>query len=340
MKKSKLYIPNSCLKKMEQNPEISLDKSQGIVIIVHNFNHINDNNITNNYFIIRHNSANTRKNYINSKNYDFTFCNEDPILLEDEIKYEYLKYSISNYTLYPNNSLDIDKILYGRQYGIDLFDRYSSFLKDICFKFKSEKGTDVTLESRIEDYFQNITFCDDKENSHYISYNYSFDTGFFTYRCAFGYYKDEEDKSSYIDEIDSGLKSLIDVSNFKVIQCYKKFLNLRDIITNYGGMICIFVLIIQIVCFLIFCFCGIKPIENKIDDLIILGKVMIRRLSLFKGTNVGKFQEGEDKLIDIGKIMGKKVNIWGLIKKLRLKRMQKEQEEKEKEKKKKKKNKI
>ena len=32
-----------------------------------------------------------------------------------------------------------------------------------------KNGFDVTLESRLEDYYQNITFCDDKENSHFTA---------------------------------------------------------------------------------------------------------------------------------------------------------------------------
>ena len=327
MRKSKLYIPNSCMKKLETNPDIFLDKSKGIVIMVYDSNNLNDNNITDNYFIIRHNSKNSSINYINSKDFDFSFCHEDPILFEDELQIQNIKYANAN------NAIDIDKILYARKNGIDLFNRYSSFFDNICIKFKSERGTDVTLESRVEDYFQNITLCDDKENSHYMAYNYSSDTGIFTYRCAFGYYKNEEDKSSYIDKIDAGLKSFVDVSNFKVINCYKQFLNLRDIIKNYGGMICIFVLLIQIVCFLIFCFCGIKPIKEKLDDLFILGKVIIRRLSILPG---GHIQEGGSLFnINLSEKLGRKVNLWGQIKKLRERRLLKERQEREKKEKKK-----
>ena len=93
--------------------------------------------------------------------------------------------------------------MYGKKYGVDLFNPNSEFFNDICFKFTSEKGFDVPLESRVEDYYQNITFCDDRKNSHYITCNYSSIKATFTFRCAFGYYKNEGDKSSYLDTIDS-----------------------------------------------------------------------------------------------------------------------------------------
>ena len=189
MRKSKLYIPKSCMEEMEKNAEIKLDKNKGVVILVSDTNNMNKNNISDNYFIIRHNSASTKKPYINSKYYDFNFCNKDPILYENEISISDLTY---NYT--DNKPIDISTILYGKRFGIDLFDPYNDFFNDICFKFTSEKGTDVTLDSRVEDYYQNITFCDDKKSSHYLSYNYSEKTNSITYRCAYGFYQSEKDK--------------------------------------------------------------------------------------------------------------------------------------------------
>ena len=287
-RKSKLYIPNSCLEKMESHEKIKLDRSKGIVVLVSDSNRLNKNNISNNYFIIRHNSENSEIKYINSKNFDFSFCSKDPILFEDEIKIDNLRY---NYT--DNKTLDINTLLYGRKYGIDLFDIYNDFFNDICFKFKSEKGSDVTLESRVEDYYQNITFCDEKESSHYLGYNYSENKRTISYRCAYGFYKNENEKSSYIDIVDSEIKEYVSVSNVKVITCYKQFLNLKDIIKNYGGGICIIVLIIQIICFLLFCFLGIKYIRSQLEDLFYLGSEIIKRKSLMKETNLNIEKEND-----------------------------------------------
>ena len=319
MRKSKIYIPNSCLEKMETNDNIKLNRNKGIVVLVYNSQERNQNNIADKYFIIRHNSEGSNKKLINSKTFDLSFCHKDPILFEDEESIDDLRYSETD-----TEPIDINTILYGRKFGIDLFDPYSDFLNDICFKFTSEKGTDVPMDSRREDYYQNITFCDDYENSHYLAYNYSSITKKITYRCAFGYYEDAKDKSGYLDIIDNELKNLVSVSNIKVITCYRKFLNLRDIITNYGGMICILVLLIQIVCFLIFCFSGIKPIEEKLENLFVLGASILKGLMNMVALNTEK-----DNLID-GKPK-KKFNLWGTIRKIiQKKKEQKEKEEKEK----------
>ena len=302
MRKSKLYIPQACMEKMEKNDEIKLDKNKGVVILVSDFNNTNKNNITDNYFIIRHNSASTNKPYINSKNYDFNFCNKDPILYENEISISDLKYSYAN-----DEPIDIDTILYGKRFGIDLFDPYNDFFNDICFKFTSEKGTDVTLDSRVEDYYQNITFCDDKKSSHYLSYNYSEKTNIITYRCAYGFYENEKDKHSYLDIIDTELKTFASVSNIKVITCFRQFLNLRDVVANYGGMICILVLFIQIICFLIFCFKGIKSIRKQIDDLFNLGNEIIKKQStIFKDVKLNiekeEREESNEKILNTKEI--------------------------------------
>ena len=299
MRKSKLYIPNSCLEQMEKPEHFNLDRNNGIVIMIYDSNNLNDNNITDNYFIILHIGSDGTTKYITSKTDDLSFCNKDPILFEDEVKIEYLRYNYTDTT--PIN------ILYGRKFGIDLFDRYSNFLSDICFKFTNEKGCDVTLESRVEDYYQNISFCDDRENSHYLTYNYSEDKNTFTYRCAFGFYQNEKHKSSYLDKIDTELKSLVSVSNLKVITCYKQFLNLKDIIKNYGGMVCILVLIIQIICFLIFCFVGIKPIKEKVKNLLKLGKEIISRLSKV-GINLD-IEKEDDKDKSVEQNNNKKFNL-------------------------------
>ena len=323
-KKSKLYIPNSCLEKMEKAPNLLLDKNKGIIILVQDFNNPNNNNISDEYFIILYYNTNFPIKHISSKNTDFSFCNEDPILFDNEIKIEYIKYSNDN-----NKKLDINKILYGRKLGIDLFNPYNDFLNDICFKFKSEKGTDVTLESRVEDYYQNITFYDDKENSHYISYNYSQSKKTITYRCSFGYYKNDADKSSYLDVIDTELKSLVSVSNLKVITCYKQFLNLKDIIKNYGGMICIIVLIIQIVCFLMYCFQGINPIKQKVNNLFILGKAIVKRLSrLVLHIEIPKDFNNDKPNEEILEKQKKKFNLWGQIKLLRQRGLLRQQKNK------------
>jgi len=263
-KKSKLYIPESCMEAMEQEEKIKLDKSKGIVIIVFNYNKINLNNIPETFFVIRQTGEDSRLKYINSKTFDLSLCHEDPILLDDTISIYDLRYNLSD-----NTTVDIDKIIYAKKLKIDLFDPHSDFLNDICFIFTSEYGTDVTLESRLEDYYQNITLCDENSSSHYMEFNYSETEKALTYRCAYGFYENEEERLSYVDNVDSKMKMIFQSSNIKVITCFSELLDIRNFLTNYGAIICILTFIIQIILYIQFCCQGTAPLENQIKNEIL-----------------------------------------------------------------------
>jgi hypothetical protein len=109
-------------------------------------------------------------------------------------------------------------------------------------------------------------------------------------------------------------------------------LNLRDIVKNYGGMICIIVLIIQLVCFLIFCFSGIKPIKNKLKDLFKAGAAIIKRL-IGRNIKVKQPKNNKSKKNKKGK-QKKKFNLWGtvrlILKKKKIDREKKEQQNQQK----------
>ena len=258
--KSKLYIPTYCLEAMKKDENIKLDKDNAIIVLAINNGNKNDNNLPEIFFIIRQNNPNSNKKYINSKNFDFSLCHKDQILLDLEVGIEDLQYA-------DETPINIDKILFAKKSKIDLFDPHSEFLDDICFRFTSENKRDVTLESRVEDYYQNITLCNEKEGSHYMGFNYSTENEKIEYRCSFGFYESEEQKESYIEDIDAKVKFLFSSSNIKVITCYELLLNIKDFFHNYGGLICFFVLVAQAILHINFCCTGIIPLEKKVEDL-------------------------------------------------------------------------
>ena len=256
--KSKLYISEKCIKAMEN--KYQFDRSNAISIFVSDRNKLNKYNISENYFVIRNIGGTI--NIMNSQRFDFSICHEDPILLDLKINIDNLKYDTND-----NTQINIDRIMYAKKLKIDLFDPNSKFLNDICFKFTSEIGTDVTLETRYSDYYQNIILCDENKNAHYIGFNYSTEDKMLSYRCAFGFYGNIKEKKSYIENIDSKMNMVFSNSNFKVITCYKEILNLRILIYNYGGIICILVFFIQIILYIEYCCKGIKPLQEKIDNM-------------------------------------------------------------------------
>ena len=262
IQKSKLYISGTCLKVMEENENVKLDKSKSIIVIIKNFNQLSVNNLPDIYFIIRQSNPNSPIKYINSKYFDFSLCHGDPIYLDTQVNINDLKYDLEVET-----PIDIKKITYAKKLKIDLFDPHSPFLDDICFKFTSENKKDVPLDSRFEDYYQNITLCNETLSSHYIGFNYSSEDEILTFRCAYGFYKDEEDKKTYIDNIDDKMKFIFKTSNIKVIMCFKELLNIREIIHNYGGFICLFVFLLQVILYIAFSCKGTQYLEEEIQEM-------------------------------------------------------------------------
>ena len=264
--KSRLYISETCIKALESR--FSFSREKALVIIVSDHNQINKYNLSENYFVIRNDGGSV--NYMNSQTFDFSACHEDPILLDSFANINELKYDENDDT-----PINIDRIKYAKKLKIDLFDPHSEFLNNICFKFTSEIGTDVTLETRYTDYYQQILLCDDNKNAHYIGFNYSSEDNMIRYRCAYGFYQNPKEKKSYINSIDSKVNMVFSNSNFKVITCYKEILNFKNLKNNYGGAICFLVLIIQLILYFKYCYKGVKPLEEKIEDMFKTGNILL-----------------------------------------------------------------
>ena len=269
---SKIYISEECMNLIKDN--INVNISNGMVMIISNNNKLNSNGLPERYFAIRFSGSGLYK-YLNSTKYDFSICNNNPILLNMSININEIKAfkkkekeKPNEPDIYEETKINIERVLYAKSVNVDLFDPHSEFLEDICFKFKSEKNTDLTLETRLLDYYQNVTLCDNRLNAHYMSFNYSEIENTLYYCCAYGYYKDEKDKMTYIDKLDAKMNIVFTNSNFKVINCYKELLNHKNFVKNIGELICIFVLIMQLIFFFQFCFEGTTPLKKQIKKLI------------------------------------------------------------------------
>ena len=265
--KSKLYIPGACLEAMEKDEKIKLDKTKAVVILVYNYNKMTINNLPDIFFVMRQVNEGSEVKYMNSKTFDFSLCHIDPILFDNQININTLKYGKDSNTTNTTDEINIERILYARKLKIDLFDPHSEFLNDICFKFTSENKTDVTLDSRLEDYYQNITLCNESLSAHYMEYNYSTKEQILTFRCAYGFYESLEQKESYIDNIDSKMKFLFSTSNIKVITCFEQLFNVRELVHNYGGIICLVVILVQIILYIVFCCKGTKSLVDKMEKV-------------------------------------------------------------------------
>ena len=99
-------------------------------------------------------------------------------------------------------------------------------------------------------------------------FNYSDLNRTLVYTCAYGFYKDEKEKNDYIEKIDEKVNLVFRNSNFKVITCSDELFKNKNILSNYGLMICAFVLLMQIIFFLSYFCVGTKPLKKQINKLI------------------------------------------------------------------------
>ena len=263
-----IYISTECIEKLTH--QINLDKSSGYIFIVTNKLNKNINGLEDYYFIIRQSGDESKIKYVNGHSFDFSFCNSDPIILKKSININQIKkYKFFSETNeYKYIDLDVEQILYAESKNIDLFDINSEFFNDICYKFNSINNTDVTLETRNNDYYQNITLCNISLGAVYISSEYDNTTSIFTYKCAYGYFKSAAESNELIDEINNKMNKIFTSSNIKVITCYSEIFNYSNILKNYGEIICLSVFVIQLFMFFIYMCMGTKPIQKEVDKFL------------------------------------------------------------------------
>ena len=160
-------------------------------------------------------------------------------------------------------------------YGYNIFNENDSFYNDICTKYTSEDGKDVTLNDRRNEIYglvSNINLCQKGCNLEY----YNSTTKQAKCNCA-----TQNEDSSFITDIDEiknnffNKDSLVSLfskglmsSNFMVLKCYKLAINFKDHINNYGCIIISILLFFFILFLLIYVIRGNKSISKFIQIIL------------------------------------------------------------------------
>ena len=152
--------------------------------------------------------------------------------------------------------------------GYDLFNENDSFYNDICTPYKSENGTDVLLNDRKNDYFNNNeTTC--QANCSYSNFNIENQY----LKCECNIVTEEKIDTVEPEKFNGKIiyKSFYEVlkySNFKVLKCYKLVFDLNSLFKNYGSIIIICYFLIYLFFLFIFIIKGISPIEIEISNIL------------------------------------------------------------------------
>ena len=156
------------------------------------------------------------------------------------------------YEITDDSLLNKSMISYFDNLGIDIFNKNDSFFNDLCYPF-SISDSDIILEDRLSDIYQNYSFCDigceydemDLNNMSVIC------------RCKVKTEINTEVDNIYFGEM---IQQTFKASNIGVLRCYNLVFNFKNKIKNLGFIIFLILVIIHIICFIIYFTRGINPI--------------------------------------------------------------------------------
>ena len=122
--------------------------------------------------------------------------------------------------------------------GIDIYNISDPFFHDVCFSFTNHEGDDVSINDRVEYYYQNVNICD--ENCEYKGINYNEgDDNYGEAECECKIINDfltEALDNPLTEEIFDVLRT----ANFELFKCYKQVFNTKNWAKNFGGWIVFF----------------------------------------------------------------------------------------------------
>ena len=156
------------------------------------------------------------------------------------------------YDIKNDSLLNQTMISYFSEFGIDIFNRNDSFFNDLCYPF-SVSNSDVILQDRLLDIYQNFSLCDDG-----CEYD-EIDMENMSVTCSC---KVKTEINTEISELKLGkiVQTTFQDSNLGVIRCYNLVFSLKNKLHNYGFFISLFFFIIHIICYIYYFIKGIKSI--------------------------------------------------------------------------------
>ena len=170
--------------------------------------------------------------------------------------------------------------------NIEKYNPNSNYYNDICSKATSNKGTDISLNDRKEEYFeQNMTLCEEK--CELINYNYSIKK----IKCSCEIKKELsliEDIKFDKNELYKRFIDIKNIINITLLKCFKNVLSKDSIKKNYGFFIFLTINILFIISTCIFYFKNYYYIIKEINEIILAKKCkkIIKRRKKIKKFNI------------------------------------------------------
>ena len=175
----------------------------------------------------------------NKNELDLSYCSNVQI----KINYQIKDPSILNNSLI-NSFSDL---------GIDILNINDDFFNDICYTY-GDNDTDIILEDRLKDIYQNYSICDD--NCKYDKINIQ--TNMIECSCNV---KTNISSNNETTNFANMVLTTFKNTNFAVIKCFKLVFSIEGITGNFGFYIFLILIIIHIPLIIIYFLYGINPIK-------------------------------------------------------------------------------
>ena len=185
---------------------------------------------------------------------EYAVFNEDKQKLDlsvcenDKIEIHYAITNISN--------IDLEKLSYFSNMDVDILNIKDDFFNDICYPY-SENNSDMILEDRVSDIYQNFSLCDD--NCEYSNTNISSMT--IICSCDVKPIIETEKPDLKFEKIYLDFFSEISLG---VLKCFDLVFNLKNKSKNFGFIIFTLLIFLHIPIIIIHSIIGVLPIYKYI----------------------------------------------------------------------------
>jgi len=182
-----------------------------------------------------------------------------------------IEYKIRNSSL-----LNINKILYFKNIGVDIFNISDDFFNDICFPYTDDNSkSDMILNDRIDDIYLNYSFCD--KGCEYEEINLDSMTS--KCNCEM---KQDISKEPKEGNFKTYFASSFIYSNFGVIKCYHLVFGIKGKLKNVGFWLYAIITLLHIPIYIFYFINRTSKIVNYINNEIDSKGYKIKKIKYLK----------------------------------------------------------
>ena len=151
-----------------------------------------------------------------------------------------------------------------KEMGYNIFNIEDSFYQDICATYKSENGTDMLLEDRI-DYIYNNADTQCQQNCQFS--NYILNTKYINCTCSIEKKLEKKSDRFSAKKIYESFFEVLKYSNFDILKCHKLVFTINAFTKNIGSIIILAQFLIYVACLIIHIIKINSFLENKLKIL-------------------------------------------------------------------------